>query len=208
MSKQLRILSLHWGLNSLVSRYGSVYNDPQILDQSDAVDLVVFPGGPDVPPSAYGESAHPKTHYSQERYDTFEAVYNAGKAKGAKFLGICGGAQYLCVKAGGKLIQHVDNHGIWNTHPVKSVIGDVLVNSTHHQVMLPGNTKHELLAWAENLSHTHQDGNQNEIDVDKEAEAVYFPEINALSVQWHPENMPDTTSGNQLFHHLVQKYLL
>ena len=208
MSKQLKILSLGWGLNHLMSRYGEVFNDPQLLDQDGAVDLVVFPGGPDVPPSAYGERTHPKTSYSQERYDTFEKVYAAAKAKGTKFLGICGGAQYLCVKAGGKLIQHLDNHGIWSTHPAKSIIGDVTVNSTHHQMMLPGDTKHVLLAWAEGLSDTHQDGDQKEVKVDKEVEAVFFPEVNHLCIQWHPENMPEVTSGNQLFHHLVQKYLL
>ena len=208
------ILCLDYSLNKLFQRYGDVINDPQILLQSP-VDVVAFPGGPDVPPRFYGAKMHPKTYTSEHHYSRFENIYRLAVEQGSTLVGICGGAQYLCVKAGGKLIQHVENHAKHGLHEVQSIYGPAQVTSTHHQMMWPDGTEHELLSWADNLSPIHEDGEQEEVKLldGKEPEAVWFKPINrdgcnSLAVQWHPEYMHEGQSGYDLFQALIQNYVI
>lgn len=208
------ILCLDYSLNKLFNRYGDVLNDPQVLLDSP-VDVVVFHGGPDVPPRFYCHPTHPKTYTSEHHYKRFEDVYDLAMEQGSTLVGICGGAQYLCVKAGGTLIQHVERHAMHGLHRVQSVYGEAMVTSTHHQMMNPYGTDHLLLAWADNLSPIHQDGNEEEVILKegKEPEAVWFtPGVkdgcNSLAVQWHPEYMHEGQSGYDLFQTIVQNYVI
>ena len=205
----MKILSLDYALNRLFEPYGKVYNDPQIL-VGDSVDVVVFPGGPDVPPSMYGAKQHPKTYTSHLHYQQFEDVYKRVLEQRCTTVGICGGSQYLCVKSGGSLVQHVENHAKHGLHDVQSVYGPAGVTSTHHQMMNPQGTEHELLAWAEDLSPIHEDGELEEIELPekKEPEAVWFRNTNSLAVQWHPEYMRKGQSGYDLFQRLVENYVI
>lgn len=212
----MKILCIDPHLNYLFARYGTVYNDPQILLADQTADIIVFPGGPDVPPDMYQSKAHPKTYTDRRRYAKFDTLYRHAAERGISAVGICGGAQYLCVKAGHKLIQHVERHALHGTHEVQSIFGPAQVTSTHHQMMLLGEGgDFELLAWADGISSTHQDGNEEEVSLpeNKEPEAVFFlssneNEINSLAVQWHPEYMREGDSGVNLFHELVETYLV
>lgn len=212
----MKTLCLDPHLNYLFARYGTVYNDPQILIKEQSLDVIVFPGGPDVPPDMYQAKAHPKTYTDRRRYANFDVMYGYAVNRGLSAVGICGGAQYLCVKAGHELIQHVDNHALRGTHEVQSVFGPATVTSTHHQMMRQTKPEgFELLAWADGLSNTHQDGNEEEVilEANKEPEAVFFRAangntINSLAVQWHPEYMQQQESGVVLFHELLQTYIV
>ena len=208
-----KILSLSRSLNFLFEPYGSVVNDSEALRDS-AVDVVVFPGGPDVPPDFYNSKAHPQTYTDRRHYARFEDVYEQALAQCCTLVGICGGAQYHCVKAGGKLIQHVENHAKHGLHNVSSVLGPAQVTSTHHQMMHPKGTSYSLLAWAEGLSPIHEDGFEQEVklEANKEPEAVWFRStsdktLNSLAVQWHPEYMHKGQSGFDLFQNLLTNYV-
>lgn len=98
---------------------------------------------------------------------------------------------------GGKLIQHM-NHP--NEHHIITSTGEVLeATSTHHQMQYPyllPKDKYELLAWGDELSNCHLDGNNQHIEFPKfayhegkmmEPEIVYYPETNCLGIQMHPE---------------------
>jgi CTP synthase (UTP-ammonia lyase) len=70
--------------------------------------------------------------------------------------------------------------------------GEIMqTNSLHHQMMYPYDINHELLAWSyPKHSKVYLDGTNDEIVTmhDKEEpEIVYFPGINGLAIQGHPE---------------------
>jgi gamma-glutamyl-gamma-aminobutyrate hydrolase PuuD len=96
--------------------------------------------------------------------------------------------------AGGKLIQHVSNHS--GDHDIMT--SDRLTfraNSIHHQMINPYNLdskQYKILAWSSRpLSKVYLGGKGKIwLPVDfKEIEAIYFPQINAMGVQYHPEMM-------------------
>jgi len=152
-------------------------------------DAILLEGGSDIHPSLYGE---PNTHSfvgdSPSTRDEIEVqAFQDAVSKGALIIGICRGAQLACALAGGKLVQDVQGHH--GDHMIKTKEGELFaVSSVHHQQMYPWDVEHELLAWSEdNLSENYLGSG---VDVSKhtvEPEAVYFPKVNALAFQFHPE---------------------
>lgn len=185
-----------------------------ILYKGD-IDVVLFVGGADVNPELYGHTMHPTTGISKAEDALYEQAFcQAREFDNIKFVGICRGSQYLCVAAGGVLVQHCDAHAIWGTHSVDTVYGDEFeVTSTHHQMQDPRQVEHKLLAWTKRTSHKdyHIDGetvtvfsdeDENELDI----EAVWYPNIKALAFQPHPEfNGAATTLA--LFKRLWNDYI-
>lgn len=199
--------------SSLFREFGTVHHNPVKVH---LMDLVVFTGGSDVSPSWYGEQAHPATHTNKER-DVYERhVFNAANALNIPMAGICRGAQLLCVFSGGRLIQHVTGH--CGAHNVNTSDGGVVgVNSTHHQMMYPWHTQHDLLAWSEGISITYEDEHQVRPflpetamvgNVVKEPEVVWFPQTMSLAAQYHPESMNKDSEGRLYYKSLVERYLL
>lgn len=183
--------------------------------QSNKPDLVLFGGGLDINPKVYRHnnvaSLCDGPHIC--RRDLYErTIWETIKRLGIASLGICRGAQLSCVLSGGVLYQDVSGHG--STHNIQFEDGSVMpMTSTHHQMMLPFGTKHELIAWANEIqSHKYtmdryaKEAKQYPIP-EKEPEIVYFPETRALAVQGHPEywdaKHPTVTKVRQL----VNKYL-
>lgn len=157
-------------------------------------DIVLFPGGADIDPSFYNAKAHPKTR-TQSGLDGREiAKFYECIERGKKMIGICRGAQLLCAMAGGKLVQDQANMGI--RHPMYTHNGKCIeVSSSHHQAMFPWHMKEgdfKVLGWSIGQSEHHQDGDLQEmvvgeVPLDMEVEAAYFPTIDALCLQPHPE---------------------
>lgn len=162
-----------------------------LVDSIDACDFVVFTGGADVSPSLYGEVN--KYSYCDALRDEYEVeVFNKAKELEKKLVGICRGSQFLTVMAGGKLWQDIDGHATGRNHLVDTSDRDAVltVSSTHHQQMRPEGTNHELLAWARLSTHRiaavdEERAAPNRFHVDPEA--VYYPDINAVACQFHPE---------------------
>ena len=171
-----------------------------------ALDGLVFSGGSDLDPGAYGADAHPATDAPQARRDRAElALLQAALERDLPVLAVCRGSQLLNVVRGGDLVQHLpdelgsDSHkevpGTFSEHDVRVADGSRLgalvgehgaVMSHHHQGL--GRVGEGLVeaAWAD----------------DGTLEAIEDPTRRfALGVLWHPEAGED----DALFRALVEE---
>lgn len=162
------------------------------------IHLILFTGGEDVSPKLYkenqGKYTRCNTSRDQTEQDIFHRIYYA-----VPKLGICRGAQFLTVMAGGKLIQHVTGHN--SSRDRIYYQGAVLdIPSDHHQMMFPFNLKKEkyrILGHSLYFkSNTYLNGDNEEIELPKnflEPEIVFYEEYNSLCIQSHPEWISDTS---------------
>ena len=164
------------------------------------VDLLIFTGGQDISPSLYGEY-YPEIHFSPDRDAREVAWFKWAVEHNVPMFGICRGMQLLNALTGGKLIPDVNNH--YQNHSVHthfskevSMFHEFQVNSIHHQMCIPPKTA-RLLAWAR--YQAFQDG--------IEPEALWFPTVRALGVQWHPEMMDTDSKATQFIYSQLVKYL-
>jgi putative glutamine amidotransferase len=173
------------------------WSDFKKKDTDAQVELILFTGGEDVDPVFYNEKPGKHTSYNSERDSTESKMFRMFGSKIPK-LGICRGSQFLTVMNGGRLIQHVENHGIGGTH---SITFDYIHNhkmqmtSTHHQMMYPFSLpkkEYVLCAYSTNyLSPVYLNGNDRNIEITEdflEPEIVLYPSTNSLAIQGHPES--------------------
>jgi putative glutamine amidotransferase len=167
----------------------------EAIDETlDALDGVVFSGGSDIDPEAYGESPHPQTSGVHPERDTAElALLQRALERDMPVLGICRGSQVLNVALGGALHQHLpdvvgheehkhDPPGVFADHDVTIETGTRLA-----EIFEAGTTDVK--------SHHHQglktlgDGLVEAARADDGSiEAVESPSHRfALGVLWHPE---------------------
>jgi putative glutamine amidotransferase len=163
------------------------------------LDGLLVPGGPDIAPERYGETASGKLGGTEPDLDSLELEQVAdARDRRLPILGICRGQQLINVALGGTLHQHV-THPQWGDDPAQPVhdvritagtqlhrilgVATARVNSGHHQavaVVAPS-----LIACA------YSD--------DGHVEAVESGEHRIVAVQWHPEEMPATELTGRLF---------
>jgi putative glutamine amidotransferase len=167
-----------------------------IEETLDALDAVIFSGGGDIDPDAYGAEAHPETQGVVAARDSAElALLEAALARDMPVLAVCRGSQVLNVARGGDLVQHLpeivghDRHRhvepMMADHEVTvrqgSKLGGILgdrapVKSSHHQGFGKLGEGLQEAAWAE----------------DGTIEALEDPSHRfALGVLWHPEEGED-----------------
>jgi putative glutamine amidotransferase len=181
-------------------------SDDGIEETLDALDGILFSGGSDIDPEAYGAEAHPETNGVRPERDRAElALLRGALERDMPVLAICRGSQVMNVARGGNLVQHLpevvgdDKHkhtpGVFADHDVELKPGTRLqrvlgerapVKSHHHQGY--GKIGEGLVeaAWAE----------------DGTVEALEDPEQRfALAVLWHPEAGEDFA----LFEELVEE---
>ncbi len=180
--------------------------DGVIVNEMKDADLVCFAGGEDVSPHLYGEPTHPKTGCNPTRDGREVMKFKDALEDGKKLIGICRGAQFLCVAGGGKLVQDQQPQPYY--HKMTSQRGEYVVTSTHHQAQYPwgippeGDEEgFEILGWTNGLSKWHEDGRGDEIvnggmthagvpnPSRVEVEIAYYRKIKALCIQPHPEHM-------------------
>jgi putative glutamine amidotransferase len=173
-------------------------------------DCLLLWGGADIHPSLYGKGR--SQHSGAGNKPSYRDVDEWGMIQRAKelklpIIGVCRGAQMLCAAAGGFLIQHVNNHG--GFHDIVTYDGKTLhVNSMHHQMMHPADSKHELIAWcAERRSDVYYDDVGQLTDVNVEPEFIYFPEIRGFAMQWHPECMDDDDASAVYMNKFIEERL-
>jgi gamma-glutamyl-gamma-aminobutyrate hydrolase PuuD len=180
-----------------------------------SADLVVFTGGEDVCPRLYNQPAHPKSSFNirrdKEELHEFEQAVAAKKP----MIGICRGSQFLCVMAGGILVQHSQHPSF---HNIDTFTEDVInVTSSHHQRQYPFHMKleedYKLLGWTVGLSPVMEgdglalpDGSLPEL-ASAEVEIAYYPKINALAIQSHPEWDMSSVKSTAYFRALLDKHL-
>lgn len=170
----------------------------------DGLDGLVLPGGADIDPALYGESANPENDAPRPQRDAWElALVDAATRRGVPFLGICRGAQVLNVARGGTLIQHLpdvvgnrEHEGDGDTFGSVSV---TTVPHTHIARLHPG-TSHAPVYHHQAIGTVGEGlivAARSEYGV---IEAVEDPRSEfCLAVQWHPEQ----DSRQELFHALV-----
>jgi putative glutamine amidotransferase len=155
-------------------------------------DIVMFTGGEDVTPALYNEDKHPQTGNNIYRDLSEEAEFKRARRLGKKLLGICRGSQFLCVMAGGKLVQHQYNPDYLHTMLVSGPQRKILISSTHHQAQFPFNLEkdeYKIIGWTKGMSAIHQGADFEEMNPEVECEIVAYPKINALGIQGHPEKL-------------------
>lgn len=183
---------------------------PQLVDHLDGI---VFSGGNDLDPVAYGETYHPKTVAVDPAREVFERALMAEvETRRTPTLGICMGSQLMNLHRGGSMIQFLPDLDRSNPiehrklgpeevrHPITLLPGtiaaqaighaDVLANSSHKQSIKTVGKGLRVIA-------TSPDG------VIEGVEDPTFPLW--LGVQWHPERLHAEEDHLKLFKLLVEK---
>jgi carbamoylphosphate synthase small subunit len=157
--------------------------------QKEAESPYIFWGGTDVDARLYGKKSLPQAALPDVQRDVFESkMYHRYVKEGQPVLGICRGAQLMCVLNGGTLWQHTGDHGCY--HAIETVDGTFQnVPAGHHQIMNPEGTDHVLLGWSPFTSRV-LDHDGKPFDLEKSAEVIYFPKTRTLACQPHPEYRP------------------
>jgi hypothetical protein len=180
----------------------------------NGVDAVILWGGTDIPPQWYGQLKHhlngaPALPSERDHFEKKVILYCKGH--NIPLIGICRGAQLLCVMAGGSLVQHVDGHGYDHGIDLLGNRKNVKVTSTHHQMMFPYRIPHTLVGWTETpRASIYEDGDNRRIaEMYKrpEPEIVYFPQLKGLAIQGHPEYGHASNEFRTLVNDLVNEYL-
>jgi putative glutamine amidotransferase len=196
------------GLAVLLPFRAEIADIPALLDRLDGV---VFSGGDDLDPAAWGESRHAQAapvNPERERYE--RALLTEVERRRTPMLGICLGSQLLNVHRGGSLRQFIPDltrpvelehrrlEGVDGRHPVEVTAGSLLAevigpgrveaNSAHKQAY--GRIGRGLRVVA-----TAPDG------IPEALEDPTFPLM--LAVQWHPERIHREGTQIRLFERLV-----
>ena len=186
-------------------------DDTVIMKYLDMVDSVLFTGGVDVNAKRFGQKRHRTASRYSDIRDTFEIkLINGAIKRGMPIFCICRGHQVLNVALGGdlyqdtklmpvKTIKHTTiKEGVDSHHYISiekdSLLYDILkskrikVNSAHHQVV--NNPGKGLVISAR--------------AADSVTEALDMPGYPfMLSVQWHPERIPQAAHTQKLFEAFV-----
>lgn len=178
----------------------NITRDPELIAQyADMVDGVLFSGGDDVDPTAYGEAQAWNCGDISPMRDAFEMqLLQTLLARHPKkpILGICRGAQVLNVAMGGTLYQDLHSQlpdcirhqqkqiSVYASHRVEiapdsrlhAIYGtdEVMVNSFHHQAV-------KEVGAGLTVSARAADG---VIEALEKPDHPYF-----VAVQWHPERL-------------------
>lgn len=169
------------------------------------IDGWLIPGGRDMDAKYFGEENHPTVEVQDpSRWAAESALYEAIPSD-LPIFGICYGAQFLNVKHGGSLEQHVPDRvgnrlhegGNSQTYAVEagSKLAGIIESSTadglsyHHQAV-------GRLGSGLTISARHEDGTVEAI----ENQTPRF----LIGVQWHPERTPDNPATKKLFAAFIQ----
>lgn len=198
------------------------HNIYELVKNPQDIALVVFTGGEDVSPELYGEKPHVRSMYNPARDEVEVAAFKTAHSEGIPMAGICRGSQFLCVMAGGKLVQDITSHAGPN-HLISYRLrdgeeGQVEVTSSHHQMQHPFNLPeedYEIIAWTPEPRSWQYAFNPVDVIPVAEADArtklepdiVYYPKIKALAAQFHPEWMSEDSDAVVLYRRLLAEYL-
>ena len=207
------------------SQYINMFRDMgwDVVFNIEEADLVQFTGGSDVPPHLYGEEKHPNTYSDLQEHNLDVLFYNMAYQRKIPCAGICKGGQLLNCIAGGKMYQHVDNHGVSNGHQATTHDGKIIqVSSTHHQMMRPSPRGRVLLTACETTYLqtvepsgvvTELTGAKHETVSFKDVEAVvYSPHesfncMPVLCYQPHPEFFDVDHDCVKYYFQLIEEFL-
>jgi hypothetical protein len=187
----------------------------ELTDDIENNDAYLFCGGSDVGTELYGEK---KGDYigdnpARDKYENEVFRKSGNKPK----IGICRGGQYLNVKNGYRLIQHMSHPSLHDVYTYDNKVLEV-TSSHHNQFYLEPNnlikpSPFRLLAWAKKLSRYHFNGENKDYNFPKdykEPEIVYYNSKSfgpCLSCQMHQEWQPLNHPTVKYSQELVLKFL-
>lgn len=161
----------------------AIANTSQIKEN----DCLVLWGGEDIGTELYDQKPNKfANNYKASHRDLVElACINKAIQLKIPIIGVCRGAQLLCVHQKGKLIQHVTNH--CGKHKLFLLKENKLIdtNSYHHQTMVPTEDA-EILAVSGNKCDVGWTEHDKKVTITI-PEIVKWPKIRALGIQGHPE---------------------
>lgn len=183
-----------------------------LVDNIEDADIVIFTGGEDVDPALYGAECHPTTYYNRAR-DEYEISMFKKIRKDQFVIGICRGSQFLCVMNGGKLVQNISDHALFETHEIhnnKNISYEI--TSTHHQMQYPFELDKKDY---DILYHTHRSRMYEGDNIDKslincDVEIVIYHKDGlpkCLAIQGHPEYMRHESPVVVMINDLVNDYV-
>lgn len=201
------------GIALILPYRSNVADIPQILPMLDGI---IFSGGHDLNPSAWGETVHPKaTTLDPDREQYERALFTAVEARRLPTLGICLGSQLLNVHRGGTLRQFIPDepapHGFTRIehrktsdqetrHPI-TVATDSLLAQTVGGTEILANSSHKQaygqIGKGLRVVATAPDG------IPEALEDPSFPLM--LGVQWHPERIHTEPPHRRIFELLVRR---
>lgn len=181
----------------------------KIVNTPEIANLAVFTGGADVTASLYGDSQHPFTDNDVYRDAREATLFHYLKSRKVPMVGICRGGQFLNVMSGGRMYQHVSKHTMAH-EIIDARSGEtLLVSSTHHQMMFPGE-KAEVIAFS-NLGGSREwyDGSVFKREVSEtDYEVLFYEETKSLCFQPHPEfSSEQYVRMQEYFFSLVNEFL-
>lgn len=188
-------------------------NDETIIkDQLQLVDGILFTGGVDLSPLAFGEEPIEQLGYVDEELDEFnmKAVISAYEM-GIPMLGICRGMQIINVAFGGTLYQHL---GVNKEFFIKHVQESMRATATHTINIKKNTILHKLLGNTLVVNSFHHQGIKEvapefivtAVAPDGVIEGIEKKDDGKiLAVQWHPESMyKKNKSMASLFKYFVE----
>jgi len=185
---------------------------PALIPQYvDSFDGLLFTGGNDLDPAAYGQSWHPEAQKVDPDRQSFEmALLAEVERRRAPMLAVCLGCQVLNVYRGGSLHQFLPDLAAKQEH---RRVGDV---ARKHGVSIePGSHLGRTLGRPSVVANTfHKQAvdrvgrglRVTALSDDGIVEAIEDPSMPLmLGVQWHPERMIDEEAHLSLFRTLVER---
>lgn len=185
--------------------------DWSTVSNMEMADVVLFTGGEDVNPALYGRGKHPKTIVNEKRDEEEVKLYEQAQEMGLACIGICRGAQFLAVMNGAKLVQDMDGHTEPHMTKLFGFPKDVMVSSTHHQMMMPdANTNHMVLMRNKALTTYKESCSPRGVVYSctnslEDIECVFYPDTDTLCFQPHPELADDDC--RKAFFYCIRNYV-
>lgn len=191
-------------LMGITCEYVDTHNTIPTPVQLEEADLVLFTGGSDISPALYG-AYNTDSHTCPSRDLIEMGVYLYCLRNKKTMMGICRGSQFLRGASGGKLYQHIDDHGIGGEHAayfapfVRSLGGaaaPITITSTHHQAAMPDVSEVNFIDILFGESgDTHAVESWIHVDYD------------IAACQYHPEYMDEESEGMVFFQDLTRHLL-
>lgn len=174
-------------------------------------DVLLVWGGADIHPSLYNKKHSPQSGAWGSRPSHRDMVewtmMQRAVELGIPIIGVCRGAQMLCALAGGYLMQHITGHAGPNHLVVTNDGQEFVVNSLHHQMMVPGKTNHTVLARSKTLLSSVYWDEEKTVDHNDEPELIIFNDVKGFAVQWHPEMMAPHCEATVYIKKALEKHL-
>jgi len=179
----------------------------------ESLDGILFPGGVDVDPVAYGEERKPKTMVDPELDRLELPLAREALRRRMPVLAICRGLQVINVVQGGSLFQELQDDGVTvRSHRTpKEQPRDLLSD----EVTLEGDSTWGQVARSSSLrvnSHHHQAVKEvapglkvTAVSADGVIEGLESEDGTVLAVQCHPEELTSQPWARDLFRHFVRK---